>query len=102
MECPILAKYSEFNGLEGHYERGKCEVCYGVLESNLLFRQKNRIYSQSDHNSGGTQWFLTPGLQYVTRRWVLEAAVQIPVVQQLNGTALENDTIVRTGFRFNF
>lgn len=75
---------------------------YGVLESNVLYQQKNRVNSQADHNSGGTQWFLTPGLQYVTRRWVLEAALQIPVVQQLNGTALENDYIVRTGFRFNF
>lgn len=75
---------------------------YGVLESNLLYREKNRINSQVDHNSGGTQWFLTPGLQYVTRRWVVEAAVQIPAVQQLNGTALENDTIVQAGFRFNF
>jgi len=75
---------------------------YGVLESNLLFRQKNRINSQSDHNSGGTLWFLTPGLQYVTQRWVVEAAVQIPVVQQLNGMALENASIVRAGFRFNF
>lgn len=75
---------------------------YGVLESNILFRQKNSIYSQSDYNSGGTQWFLTPGLQYVTRRFVIETAVQIPVIQQLNGTALENDFTVRTGFRFNF
>ncbi len=75
---------------------------YGVLESKILFRQKNRINSQADHNSGGSQWFLTPGLQYVTQRFVIETAVQIPVVQQLNGTALENDFIVRTGFRFNF
>ena len=75
---------------------------YGVFESNLSFQQKNRINSQVDHNSGGIRWFLTPGLQYVTQRWVIETAVQIPVVQQLNGTALENDFIVRTGFRFNF
>jgi len=75
---------------------------YGVLESNLLYREKNRFNSQTDPNSGGTQWFLTPGLQYVTRRWVLEAAVQIPVLQQLHGTALENDFIMQAGFRFNF
>ena len=75
---------------------------YGVLESNLLYREKNRFNSQTDPNSGGTQWFLTPGLQYVTRRWVLEAAVQIPVLQQLRGTALENDFIMQAGFRFNF
>jgi len=28
--------------------------------------------------------------------------VQLPVVQDLNGTALENDYIFRTGVRFNF
>ncbi len=75
---------------------------YGVLESNVLFRQKNQLNSQTDHNSGGSQWFLTPGLQYITRRFVIETAVQIPVIQQLNGTALENDYSVRAGFRFNF
>jgi hypothetical protein len=75
---------------------------YGVLESNLLYQAKNRINNQIDQNSGGTRWFFTPGLQYVTRRWVLEAAVQIPVVQQLHGTALENSYIVQAGFRVNF
>ncbi len=43
-----------------------------------------------------------PGLQYVTKRWIVEAGVQIPVVQDLNGTALEKDYIFRAGFRFNF
>ena len=43
-----------------------------------------------------------PGLQYVTKRWIVEAAVQVPVVQDLNGTALEKDTILRGGFRVNF
>lgn len=75
---------------------------YGVLESNLLLQDKNRINGRTDVNSGGTRWFLTPGLQYVTRRWVLETAVQIPVVQDLNGTALKNSYIVRAGFRYNF
>jgi hypothetical protein len=38
----------------------------------------------------------------VTRRWVAEAIVQVPVVQELNGTALEDNFIVRAGFRVNF
>ena len=33
---------------------------------------------------------------------MVEAAVQVPVVQSLNGTALENDYVARAGFRFNF
>jgi hypothetical protein len=38
----------------------------------------------------------------VTKRWVAEAIVQLPVAQNLNGAALEDDVIVRAGFRVNF
>ena len=75
---------------------------YGVLETNLIHKDKNRIAGVDNPNSGGTTLLLVPGMQYVTRRWIVEAAVQLPVVQDLNGTALENDYIVRAGFRFNF
>ena len=75
---------------------------YGVLESNLIYAGKNEVGGIRNPNSGGTTWTLAPGLQYVTRRVVLEAIVQLPVVQDLNGTALENDYTVRGGFRVNF
>ncbi|MFB3079417.1 MAG: transporter [Lysobacterales bacterium] len=75
---------------------------YGVLETNFIYRDKNTFLGQADPNSGGTTIFLAPGIQYVTRRYILEAAVQIPVVQNLNGSALENDYVARTGFRWNF
>lgn len=75
---------------------------YGVIEANLLHEAKHEIGGSSDPNSGGTTGFLSPGLQYVTKRWVLEAIVQFPVVQNRGGTALENDFTVRAGFRMNF
>lgn len=75
---------------------------YGVLEANLVRAEKNRIGGVDDPNSGGTTLFLTPGLQYVTRKWILEAGIQVPVVQNLNGTALKNNYIFSTGFRVNF
>ena len=75
---------------------------YGVIEANLIQQGKDRVSGNSNRNSGGTRLFLTPGLQYVTKRWIAEAAVQIPVSQNLNGTALENDYIARIGVRFNF
>jgi len=75
---------------------------YGVLESNLIYRGKNQIGGIDDANSGGTTLFIAPGLQYVTKRWILEAIVQLPAVQDLGGTALEDDYTVRAGFRFNF
>ena len=75
---------------------------YGVLESNLLIDQKNEIGGIHDQNSGGTTWFLAPGLQYVTKRIIVEGVVQIPVRQDLNGSALRNDYVVRVGFRVSF
>lgn len=75
---------------------------YGVLEANLVRAEKNRIGGVDDPNSEGTTLFLTPGLQYVTRKWILEAGIQVPVVQNLNATALENNYIFSTGFRVNF
>jgi len=75
---------------------------YGVLEAGLVHQDKNRFAGIGDPNSGGTTLFITPGLQYVTKRWILEGGVQLPALQNLNGTALENDYIIRAGFRFNF
>lgn len=75
---------------------------YGVVETNLTHQDENEINGVEDPNSGGTLLFLVPGLQYVTKRWIVEAGVQLPAVQALNGTALENDYIVRASFRINF
>ncbi len=75
---------------------------YAVLESGLIWNGRNRLAGVVDNNSGGTVWNLVPGLQYVTRRYVLETAIQIPAIQRLNGTALTTDWLWTTGFRWNF
>lgn len=75
---------------------------YGVLELNWLHQDKHQIGGKSDANSGGDTLWLSPGVQYVTKRWVLEAVAQKPVSQHLNGTALENNWIGTTSFRMNF
>ncbi len=81
---------------------GLPDFLYGVIEANLIKQQKNRVNGNLDDSSGGTRLFLAPGLQYVTKRWIAEAALQVPVIQNLNGTALENDYIARLSVRFNF
>jgi len=75
---------------------------YGVLEANLVRRDRNQVNGSDDADSGGTTLFLSPGLQYVTKRWIVEGVVQLPVLQNLHGNALENDYVLRAGFRFNF
>lgn len=74
---------------------------YGNLETNLIWQGENEIDGQDDPNSGGTTWFVAPGLQYVTRRFVVEGAVQLPAVQDGNGAALEDDFITTLSLRIN-
>jgi hypothetical protein len=81
---------------------GVPKFLYGVLETNVVYRDRNQVNGTSATNSGGTTVYLSPGLQWVTQRWILEGVVQLPIAQNLHGQALENDYIVRTGFRFNF
>jgi len=75
---------------------------YGIIEANWINQQKNRTNGIADKNSNGSRLFLSPGIQYVTRRWITEAAIQIPVSQNLNGLALKNDYIGRLSVRVNF
>lgn len=82
--------------------KGVPNFLYGVIEANLINRDKNKIGATTDNNSGGTIIYLSPGLQYVTKRWILESVVQLPVIQNLHGDALENDYVFRAGIRFNF
>ncbi len=78
------------------------EFIYAVVEANLIYQENNVFFNIDDKNSGGTSLFLTPGIQYVTVKYILEAAIQIPILQNLNGNALETDYILTTGFRINF
>ena len=81
---------------------GVPDFLYGVLEMNLVHRDKHEIDGAMDDNSGGTTLYLAPGLQYVSKRWIVEGVVQLPVIENLNGNALETDFVVRAGVRFNF
>lgn len=75
---------------------------YGVIEANLVHAAEDRVNGVADPDSGGTTLFITPGLQYVTRKWIVEAGIQLPVSQRMNGTALKSDYVFTTGFRLNF
>lgn len=75
---------------------------YGVLEANLIHEARNRMSGTADPNSGGTTLFLSPGLQFVTKTWVIEGALQLPVVQNLNGAAVKTRYALTFGFRLNF
>ncbi len=75
---------------------------YAVLESNLIWQDRNEVGGNNDPDSGGTTLFIAPGIQWVSKRTVLESALQLPLIQDLNGKALENDFIFTLSFRRNF
>lgn len=74
----------------------------GVIEANLIYKMKNEVNGIDNSNSGGITLFIAPAIQYVSQNWIVEAIIQIPVIQNLHGTALKNDFVLRTGFRVNF
>lgn len=74
----------------------------GLLESNLEIQERHEQNGMDRPNTGGTTLYLSPGLQYVKRHRVLEASIQVPVVQNLHGQALEEDFLITLGSRWNF
>ncbi len=49
---------------------------------------------------GSHEVFLSPGLQLITERWILEVSVQLPVIQELDGPETEYRVVM--GLRFQW
>lgn len=73
-----------------------------VLELNGNYQKRNKSAGTKIPDSGGHSIFLSPGLQYVTERFILEGSIQLPVIQDLNGSQLETDYIITAGTRITF
>ena len=75
-----------------------------------VLAELNAVWAARDHsggspvaNSGGTKVFFTPGVQFIFNRNVLlEAAVQLPIVMELDGDQLEEDFVSIIGLRARF
>lgn len=71
------------------------------LEVNGQYNRKSRTGGQSVADSGGHILFLSPGVQYIPLgNLILEASLQIPVRQELNGTQLGTDFVFKGGIRW--
>ncbi len=64
-----------------------------VLELNGRWAGRTRRDGSTVRDSGGQVLFLSPGLQYVTSRLIVEASLQLPVAQSLNGDQVETDFV---------
>jgi hypothetical protein len=87
--------------LPRHLEAGLPRFLYGVLESNLVWTDQNRVGGLEDLDSGGFIAYLAPGVQLVSNRLIVEATVQVPVAGALHGSALEPDFVAILSTRVN-
>jgi hypothetical protein len=72
---------------------------YAVLETTIVWTDEDRTAGAEDPSSGGFVWYVTPGVQWISKRSVLEAAVQLPAAQRMNGLGLRNDFVGVLSFR---
>lgn len=85
------------------YESLEDDTFTVYLELNGGVTERDELVTGRDPNSGGHLLFLSPGVQWIPTPWLLfEASVQIPVVQDLNGTQLDYGTRSQVGSRIRF
>ena len=63
----------------------------GVLELNGRWAGKTRADGSPVADSGGNLLLLSPGVQFITKRFIIEASVQVPIWQDPNGSQIEDD-----------
>jgi len=84
--------------------RGRLIQLNGLVELNGTWTSVTRADGRTLSDTGGHVLFVSPGLQLITSRFVLEPSLQLPVVQDLRGPQLETDFVgvlsVRIPFTF--
>ena len=73
-----------------------------VLELNGVLERKSELRGNDVASSGGNTIYLSPGIQFVSKRSVYEFSFLYPVVQDLNGNQLETDYSLALSYRYNF
>lgn len=62
-----------------------------LLELNGEIGQRNALNGNALANSGGRQWFISPGIFWTLHNFAIKAGVQIPLVSDLDGGQTETD-----------
>ena len=83
-------------------EEGMYQQLNLILELNGEWQQKHEDPNGTVADSGGHTIYVSPGLQLASKRFVAETSIQLPVVQDLNGSQVETDYTVIASLRFTF
>lgn len=80
---------------------GAGAFAYAGVEAKGIYRWDDAV-GGAEIDNGGAEGRIAPGIQYVTRRWVAEAAVELPLAEDLPDTALRDQVFWHLGLRRNF
>lgn len=73
-----------------------------LLEINAEYTNEDELNGSTRANSGGMEWFVSPGIFWTTRNFAIKTGVQFPIASNLNGTQDESDYRVKASFEWHF
>lgn len=72
-----------------------------LLELNGEYGKRSSINGTDLLDTGGTEWFLSPGIFWTRRNFAIKAGVQIPIVSNLNGNQEDSDYRAKLVFEWH-
>ena len=72
-----------------------------LLELNGEITGRAELNGISLVDSGGTEWFVSPGIFWTRRNFALKAGIQLPVVSDLNGSQDKSDYRIKASFELH-
>jgi len=73
-----------------------------LLELNGEISNKAESNGDTLANSGGTEWFVSPGIFWTARNFAIKSGIQLPVSSDLNGTQKKSDYRFKASFEWHF
>lgn len=107
-DADLLYQFNTGGGRAGH-DALRYDLAYSYRLLPETFRTSNpyslNVVAELNGRyltDGSHEIFLAPGLQFAMQRWVLEASLQLPVVQELSDHMPQDDYRIIVGLRFQW
>ena len=72
-----------------------------LLELNGEYGQRAELGGAELSNTGGTEWFVSPGIFWTKRNFAIKAGVQLPIYHNLNGNQQDSDYRAKMVFEWH-
>jgi len=72
-----------------------------LVELNGEITDKAEFNDNQQANSGGTEWFISPGIFWTYQNFAIKSGIQIPVASNLNGNQDESDYRFKASFEWH-